>query len=74
MLLGVEPNSHSRQQIHFEDAANQIKDSFIAIPVSHKNMYRLNFDFIASTYVSLVPHWPWTQILLNDSMCLKSFI
>ena len=70
ILFGVELKSYSRQQIHLEDAASQIRDSCITIPVSHKNIYRLNSDFMASTYVSLVPHWPWTQILYNDSMCL----
>ena len=63
ILFGVEPNSYSGQQIDLEDAACQIKDSRITIPVSHKKIYHLNFDFIASTYVFLLPHWPWTQIL-----------
>ena len=58
ILFGVELKSYSRQQIHLEEAVSQIRDSCIAIPVSHKNIYCLNFDFMASTYVSLVPHWP----------------
>ena len=64
MVLELSQKVHLlRLQIDLEDTACQIKDSRITIPVSHKKIYHLNFDFIASTYVFLLPHWPWTQIL-----------
>ena len=76
ILFWVGPNSLSQQQIHFEDAASQIEECCISIPVSWTNIYRyrLIFNYIASTNASLEPGahigWPRAEILYPDSICL----
>lgn len=57
ILFGVEPNSYSGQQIDLEDAACQIKDSRITIPVSHKKnispQFRLHCIYVCLPVATL---------------------